>query len=70
MRRRDRPLVTDLALAGDFAARILEDFELLLIDGDFNSAFVVNPCAYFGEHSLQEGFVDMRFIAQRKIQIL
>ena len=34
MRRRDRPLVTDLALAGDFAARIREDFELLLIDRD------------------------------------
>ena len=67
--RRDRAEIADLALAGDRAARILIDIEILLVGRDFDAGAIVDPLPDFAEDALEEGLVEVLCVGEREVEI-
>ena len=70
VRRRHGPAIAELALAGEIAARVPEDLEVLFIGGDLDTGLVVDPLADLAEHPLQEGRVELGLVAQGEVEVL
>ena len=67
---RHRSAIAGPPLAGDAPARVLIDVETDLVRRHSETGFIGNPCDNLTEHSPQEAFVKMAFVAQGEVKIL